>query len=181
VRISAKDKKRVFISIGALGVLVGIYLLSLIPGNTSNWKIAYCQIEKIVPGRNGGREFIYFVDSNEYHGWTGAGYRGATIGDIYEIMYNPKNLKEYKWVNDLPFFLPDEVIGKVVGEITYVSTVRKNQFIYVEYKYRISNIFYVRLQPIPVDSIKELKINIGDKFTVIYAPDNRQRSVLIPR
>jgi hypothetical protein len=144
----------------------------------ADWKSTYCQVVRIVPGRSGGRNFVYFVDSNEYHGWTGQGLRGATTGDVYKILYNPESPKEYQWINEVPYFLKEEEKDITTGEITYISSPEENKFIYVEFKYELDGKSYRRLQCLPF--VKEMKIQNGENYPVMYSPKTKQRSIIVP-
>ncbi len=147
----------------------------------SKWSKAYCQITKIVPGRSGGRKFVYRIGGKEYEGWTGAGLQGATTGDIFEVQYNPKEPDDYYFFGSQPVFLDKEEYGFTTGTVTYSDRVSKDsgKVIYYTYNYRVREKQYNRTLWLDRKTALGLKLQEGQQYVVKFSPGNPQRSTML--
>jgi hypothetical protein len=66
------------------------------------WKTTVCEVVRIVPGRSGGNQFVYYVDDTEFEGWTESVSRRVELGDRYIVAYDSADHSNYKWIVDTP-------------------------------------------------------------------------------
>lgn len=180
-----------------LTFILGNLLYGLITNkpDRSNWLKSEGRITGASISRSKWRKVEHYVNGIRKEEYTGIGLNGNCIGDVYEILVNPKNLEDIYLLNERPLFLKDEAVGKTIGWIkkdykSEVITEYKGAYpkfmdydkgynhVSVRYYYIVNNKQFQRVQDfsVPVDSILDFKK--GMKFQVRYWLENPQRSIL---
>ena len=172
----ARISNFIIILVLSIGLIFSICYSFFHKEDHTKWQETFCQILRVVPGKSGGRQFVYWVNNTEYRGWTGRGYQGAVPGDVYKILYNPNNPEKYFWNSELAYFYDAEPRDTTHGEILSVVNA-KDGTMFIEYRYYVNGEIYVRLHNVPTSKFRLL--NKGDKCDVIYAPSNYARSIII--
>lgn len=148
----------------------------------SKWKKTIGYVVARTYGRVGTRIFKYKVDGVVYESRGEQGLRGETLGDAYEILYNPRNPEKIYVLDHRPVFLEHEQTnfteGVIVGNVG-TSQYRNYLNLYPKYKYFAQGRKFIRAQQIQIPVDSSIHIEKGMKFRVQYWVQNPQRSILL--
>lgn len=147
----------------------------------SNWIKSIGRVYGASIVRSKWRKVEYWVKGKRHTGFAGACFEGNCIGDVYEILVNPKDYEQIYLLNDRPLFLKGEAVGETVGKLlenAKISTDDNYKEAFPFFVYYVNGKKYKRVQKIEVPLDSSLVLQKDMQFRVRYWLENPQRSIL---
>lgn len=166
---------RIFFSILIVVSIAGTIVAFVDEDTTGITTPGVCEVYQRTYGRTGSRACRYFVAGTAYTCYTGRGYTGATIGDLYTILYDSLQPARSRWVADIPLLTKAEPQTMVTGEVGLVQT--GTAYDYIEYTYKMNGTRFTRGKQVR----HEDSIGAGARVDLYVSIRNPQRAMLYAR
>jgi len=163
-------------------IIIGI-LSAFKKKDYSNWKVTVARVYKIWEFDGSEITYEYWVNGMRYQNG-GSSPSGTIYGDLFLILYNPKNPTDCIMNTSTPYFLENDNVdfadGEIIGEHRISADKYKDKsYYYFRFKYYVNGKKYEKDQDITFCGEPVFKLENGMKIKVKYDVNIPQRSVLI--